>query len=343
MVLSRRDPRVRQLTYQRLLSQPICELGLRPADTLRECLIQLRRELKARHIAFWPHFYFGEEPWGCVDCTGSVEIPFFLANNGLRRVAERYYISYSKKEMLMLLRHETGHALNYAYTLWKRNDWMKLFGNFRKPYRNIYNYDPRSTEYVQHLHQIGNPHYAQKHPDEDFSETFAVWLDPNSKWKWRYRSWSGAMQKLRYIDQLFRKERIAVRRPLRVKYRESTSYAAIDETVAEYFQIEKLIDPRVQEYTQDLKEIFSEMSVRSRRAIRADRFIQNYSAYIEDELVNWIADADRREIRSYLREAQTICALNNFNLHPDRATEKLVELVIVATYHVLARLDHIRS
>src|SRR5258706_5483739 len=123
MVLSPKHPRVRELSFQRLLNTAIRDLDLRPADTLRECLIELRHELKHNHIVFYPHFYFGDEPWGCIDATGSVEGPFYLANNALRRIAERYYIGYSKIELMMILRHETGHAINYAYKLWTRRDW----------------------------------------------------------------------------------------------------------------------------------------------------------------------------------------------------------------------------
>lgn len=342
MVLLTTHPRVRELSFQRLLNQPIRELELEPEDTLRQCLIQLRRELKRNHIAYFPHFYFGEEPWGCIDRTGSVEIPFYLANKRLRRITEKYYLSYSKEETMMLLRHETGHAINYVYKLWKHDEWKDLFGNFHKHYRDFYNHDPYSKNYVRHLHHIGNPHYAQKHPDEDFAETFAVWLDPRSKWKWNYRKWTRALEKLKFIDRLFRGERAAERRPLRVRYNEKDSYTQIGETIAEYFEIEKKIDPRIKEYTQDMKEIFSGVGPRTRKFIRADLFIQNYRGYLEEEFVQWISGAERREVGKYLREIQTICALNNLRVHPDTSTEKLVELVIVSTHHVLKRLRKIR-
>jgi len=342
MRLSRIHSRVRELSYQQLLNQKIGDLELRPADTLRECLIQLRHELKQKHIAYFPKFYFGDEPWGCIDRTGSIEIPFFLANTSLRRIAERYYFSYTKAEIMKVLRHETGHAITYAYKLWRRDDWKSTFGDFRKRYPHIYNFDPYSRDFVRYLHHIGNPHYAQKHADEDFAETFAVWLDPESKWKWNYRDWSGALEKLRMVDRFFRLERIAERRPLRVRYDESSSYKMITATVAEYFEIERKVDQRLKEYAQDLKEVFSGVGPRTRRFIRADRFIQNYGEYLEDELVMWIAGADRRDIRKYLRELQTLCALNNLCVHPDRSTEKLIELVIVSTYHVLKRLRRVR-
>ena len=43
--------------------------------------------------------------------------------------------------------------------------------------------------------------YAQSHPAEDFAETFAVWLDPSSKWPSRYKDWP-ALSKLQYVDEL---------------------------------------------------------------------------------------------------------------------------------------------
>ena len=45
--------------------------------------------------------------------------------------------------------------------------------------------------------------YAQSHPDEDFAETFAVWLTPGSDWRARYEGWP-ALKKLEYVDELMR-------------------------------------------------------------------------------------------------------------------------------------------
>src|SRR5205807_4891813 len=44
---------------------------------------------------------------------------------------------------------------------------------------------------------------SQSHPDEDFAETFAVWLTPESQWQQRYAGWP-ALKKLTYVDQLMR-------------------------------------------------------------------------------------------------------------------------------------------
>ena len=99
---------------------------------------------------------------------------------------------------MKLLRHECGHALNYAYKFFEQRGWRKLFGRFETPYYHVtYHAKPYSKRYVIHLED----NYAQAHPDEDFAETFAVWLDPAQDWRIRYRGWP-AMKKLEYVDAL---------------------------------------------------------------------------------------------------------------------------------------------
>src|SRR5262249_61839757 len=102
-----------------------------------------------------------------------------------------------KREIMMYLRHEAGHAFNYAYKLYRTPEWKTLFGPFRRRYRDNYRPVPFSRNYVRHLAGW----YAQKHPDEDFAETFAVWLTPRSGWRRRYRNWP-ALRKLEYVDEL---------------------------------------------------------------------------------------------------------------------------------------------
>jgi hypothetical protein len=96
----------------------------------------------------------------------------------------------------MYLRHEAGHAFNYAFKLYEIAEWRELFGPFNRPYRERYRPVPFDRNFVRHIEGW----YAQKHPDEDFAETFAVWLTPRSRWRARYRGWP-AMRKLRYVDR----------------------------------------------------------------------------------------------------------------------------------------------
>ena len=101
-----------------------------------------------------------------------------------------------EKEVMMALRHEAGHAFNYAYHLYAKDEWRRLFGKFSLPYREDYKPIPFSARHVKHLPGW----YAQKHPDEDFAETFAVWLTPDSDWRKQYAG-TPALAKLMYVDQ----------------------------------------------------------------------------------------------------------------------------------------------
>jgi hypothetical protein len=331
----------KELTFQQLLNRPVKDLDLRPAGALRGCLIALRHELIRNRISFYPHFYFGDEPWGCIDRTGSVEIPFYLADPQLWKLSDKYYIPYTKREVMMVLRHETGHAVNYVYRLWEDDEWKDLFGNFRRRYPSLYHFNASSRDFVRYLHFIGNPHYAQKHPDDDFAETFAVWLDPRSKWRWNYRDWPRALEKLRYVDRIFRKEKRAARR-VHFRMDERDNYKNIDSTVAEYFAIERKVDPRIREYTSLMRQVFLPASALKGNAVRADRFLQNHAEYIQSELVTWIPKAKKREVAEFVREIQTICGINDLAMRPNDATEKLIEVVIVSTLALMKRLKIIR-
>jgi len=66
------------------------------------------------------------------------------------------------------------------------------------------------------VHHLGE-WYAQAHPTEDFAETFAVWLKPNSDWRRSYETWP-ARHKLQFVDELMR-EVSATRPAVRNRYR----------------------------------------------------------------------------------------------------------------------------
>ena len=169
---------IREVGLQKLLATRICDLELRPEGTLAECVEQVIGELRAKGITFVPAYYLGDDDFWTADRAVSVNIPWYLANPQLWGLVNDHLFEYSREEVLMYLRHEAGHAINYAFELWRRRDWTQTFGDFRRPYRDVYNPNPWSRDYVRYLHRAGMYHYAQKHPDEDWAETFAVWLEP---------------------------------------------------------------------------------------------------------------------------------------------------------------------
>ena len=101
---------------------------------------------------------------------------------------------------MKLIRHEAAHAYSYAYQLPKKKKWQRTFGlTSREETPAFYRPRPYSRSYVVHL----DDWYAQSHPDEDFAETFAVWLTPGSGLAGAIPGWK-ALEKLEYVDELMR-------------------------------------------------------------------------------------------------------------------------------------------
>jgi hypothetical protein len=180
-----------------LLDQPVSSLQLVPTGPLKDILDSVLAELKAAGIAhFEPHFALGDSGFWCADRAGTVNLPWFLATEELHQLAQaRYPMRWS--DVLRGVRHEVGHAVNYGFELWKRKDWQRTFGDFTLAYPErpwpMVTGCPDFVEYVQD----SGPCYGQRHPDEDFAETFACWLDPASNWRGKYRA--GARRKLEYM------------------------------------------------------------------------------------------------------------------------------------------------
>src|SRR5579862_3577244 len=185
---------------QEILGKPIRDLGLKlEGSPLERFVLQLYRELDRKGLKkFRPACYLTDE-WGCPSGEPIIGIPFYLADPKLARLEKEMNDLEDSRQIMMYLRHEAGHAINYAYALHKTPEWKQLFGPYRKPYRDAYRPIPFSRSFVRHMEGW----YAQKHPDEDFAETFAVWLTPRSNWRKRYQGW-GAMAKLLYMDRMGR-------------------------------------------------------------------------------------------------------------------------------------------
>jgi hypothetical protein len=168
---------------------------------------KLYRELDSKGLEFHPEVY-PTDTWGCPDEVPIIGVPFYLTDRRLARIEEEQTGEIEDHQLIMMLmRHEAGHAINYAYRLYRDPEWIEMFGSFSRPYRDSFRPNPFSRNFVRHIthHQYGRT-YAQKHPDEDFAETFAVWLTPRSGWRRRYRHWP-ALKKLQFVDRLMRRLR----------------------------------------------------------------------------------------------------------------------------------------
>jgi glutaredoxin len=217
-----------------ILTRRICDFDLRIEGRPLEKVIQrFQRELEAREITrLKPRFYLTDE-WGVPEGTVAIGIPFYLADERLLKVQEirgGIVEGTTEDDILRYLRHEMGHVVNYAYRLYESEDWTRLFGPMSRPYPDTYQALPFSPDYVRHL--PGG--YAQRHPDEDWAETFAVWMDPSSGWGELYSDSPGALRKLEYCEETLRALR--ERDPDVTRVELDLQSSEIQETVQEYYE-----------------------------------------------------------------------------------------------------------
>jgi hypothetical protein len=190
-----------ELGDEELLDLRMADLPLAVEGTLAQRIALLRAELDDRGLRFPLHFYISDE-WFTPDGATAIAVPFYLAHPRLEKLeeAQMFEVEGGEHEWGMrILRHEAGHAIDNAYTLRRRRARRDTFGLPSRAYPEFYTPRPYSKSFVLHL----DAWYAQSHPDEDFAETFAVWLTPNSEWQQRYKGWR-ALRKLEYMDALMR-------------------------------------------------------------------------------------------------------------------------------------------
>ena len=198
------------LPDEELLNLRLADLPIHLEGTVVESRIgQLRSELEARGLKFPLHFYLSDE-WFTPDGRAAMAVPFYLAHPRLERLEKSQMLAVEGGEhdwCMRILRHEAGHVIDNAYKLRLRRQRRQVFGSSAQPYPEFYTPRPYSKSFVMHL----DPWYAQSHPDEDFAETFAVWLTPEAQWKPRYAGWP-AIKKLEYMDALMKS--LVGKRPL---------------------------------------------------------------------------------------------------------------------------------
>jgi hypothetical protein len=171
--------------------------------------------------------------------------------------------------------------------------------------------------------------YAQKHPDEDFAETFAVWLTPRSNWRKRYQGW-GAMQKLKYMERIGKK--FGEMEPFRPQGHTDITVEQMEDTVEQFYE-NHTVDSRDADellLDTDLKDIFN-VSSRKRKGVRpAVDFLRENRKIITDKLTYWTG-VQRPLIKNLLEAIEKRLAA--LELKADVTSEKqyLTELTVFCT------------
>lgn len=308
-----------------LLQARIKDLRLHLKGTALERHIhQLYAELETKGISFHPECYLSDQ-WGCPSGVPVIGLPFYLADPRLHSLeAELGGEAETEREILMYLRHEAGHAFNYAYRLYDTDEWRKIFGDYSKPYHDDYKPRPFSRKYVVHI----SGWYAQKHPDEDFAETFAVWLTPGLDWAKRYAGW-GAMKKLQYVDEIIK--RVGRTPPLVQLAERDLDVEDMEETVLDHYrqrQLEERVELSLREHLdQDLLGLFEPPDAAPASAetlVRAERqsLIQSVSQY------SGVGSPVVRALVDHLLERAAALRLT---IHLDKTREYLTKLTSLVT------------
>jgi hypothetical protein len=296
-----------KLSDEQLLKRRLSSLRVRVEGTwLEDCVNALHAELEERDIRLRPHAWISSE-WFSPEATPGIAIPFYLAHPRLMSLEKKMMLEVEGgtwSECMAILRHEAGHTVQHAYQLHRRRRYQQLFGPSSKRYPRYYRPNPASRRYVQHLRRW----YAQSHPDEDFAETFAVWLRPRSNWRTRYAGWP-ALKKLEYVDELM--EEIAGKRPLITSRERVDPLRELSETLGSHYQKKQAFyafePPKT--YDRDLYRLFS-ADPRHRRAPAASTFVRRRRAHVRKLVARWTGE-NQLTLDAVLDDMITRCRVHN--------------------------------
>src|SRR5437667_11733698 len=268
------------LSDDELLEKKIRQLGLKLEGAEWEPLVrQLYEELSANGLSFHPPCFVGDE-WFCPVGIPAIFVPFFLVHERLRRLERKMVLEVegeTKEWFMRLMRHEAAHAYSYAYQLYKRKKWQQTFGLASTEETEFYRPRPYSRSYVVHL----DDWYAQSHPDEDFAETFAVWLTPGLDWRGRYRGWK-AMQKLECVEELMRS--VAGKPPIHQPAFRVADHDCLNVKLKTYYARKRKLyeDSYPDFYDADLRQLFAAPA-----GIKASVYLQRRRRRLLNAICQW--------------------------------------------------------
>jgi len=253
---------------------------------LEDCLSRLHEELAEQNLRVRPHAWISNE-WFSPSDTPGIAVPFYLAHPRLMQLERKMIIDVEGgtwSECMSILRHEAGHVVQHSYQLHRKRRWQQLFGPSSRRYPRYYRPNPASRNFVQHLRLW----YAQSHPDEDFAETFAIWLRPRSHWRARYAGWP-ALKKLEYVDELMAE--IATQKPMLTGREVVEPISQLTETLADHYRKKQALyafdSPT--SYDRDLQRLFS-ADPRHQRLMPASQFIRRHRSKVRELVAKWTGE-----------------------------------------------------
>jgi hypothetical protein len=316
------------LSDEELLEKRISHLSLKFEGTEVEPLIrQLYDELTQRGFAFHPPCHVGDE-WFVPVGIPAIFIPFFLVHERLRKLERKMMLEVEGETpgwFMKLIRHEAAHAYAYAYQLFKKRKWQRTFG--RKSAEDtpqFYRPRPYSRSFVMHL----DDWYAQSHPDEDFAETFAVWLTPGFDWRERYKGWR-ALQKLEYVEELMKE--IAGKPPVHAPEYRVSDHDCLNVKLKTYYARKRKVyeDTYPDFYDKDLKQLFAAGPEVAGR-VKASAWLRQHRRPLMNSVSRWTNEKKYR-VNTLLSHLIERCDQLDLYLKPDDPQQNLHVSAYVTT------------
>jgi hypothetical protein len=187
------------------------DIPLEKSPILYPALQTVKGDMERMRLRKIKPFFYLSTGYGTIEGTTNICLGFYDYDDRYRALNKEFRgWNYTYEEVVATIRHEVGHAFAYAYKLYRVPEFREVFnvhGNYFRTYplteRYINYVNPWSRDYVN----PSGDHYAQKHPDDDFAETFMVWLTPRLNWRKKWRNYPGALRKLEYVDQVVKEYR----------------------------------------------------------------------------------------------------------------------------------------
>ncbi len=327
-----------ELPDEQLLDLRLCDLPVALAGSAMQVRVaELQAELDTRQLRVPIHYYLAEE-WFTPDGTTAMAVPFYLAHPRLEKLERAQMLDAEGAEYescMRILRHEAGHVIDNAFKLRRRRQRQALFGSSSEPYPEFYTPKPYSKSFVMHI----DPWYAQSHPDEDFAETFAVWLTPGAFWQERYDGWP-AVKKLEYVDGVMRS--LSGKRALVDAPTEIEPLSSVRKTLRQHYRRKRrhygLERPKF--YDRELRRLFSDAPEYADR-ISAAQFLQRIRRPVRRLVSDWTGiyqytiDQVLEDISVRCRELKLRLAVPE-----DRARQEFTVFLTVQTMNYLQSGRH---
>ncbi|MCC7361573.1 MAG: hypothetical protein IT317_18960 [Anaerolineales bacterium] len=341
--------RSRELLFNRdtqkleLLLTPLNRLGVTlEGCELAEAIRLARTDMKRAGLTkLQPQFYLSTG-YGTITGSTSIALGFYDCAPLLKDLNEEFRgFRYSFEDVVNIVRHEVGHAFAYAYKLYRRKDFREMFkvrGNYFTTYPVTNRYVERANPWSRDYVNPNGDHYAQKHPDDDFAETFSVWLQPDYDWREVYKLYPGALRKLEFVEQLVKElrreeplidQRLVAWEPLE-EFKLPLAKFLSARTSAYRRKATGYIDP-------ELKELFWKSPTprngrrRERDYALADNFIRNHKRNIVQQVSRWVGTGDT-VVKDLLDKCSARARALDLWVRKDAREKKLVELTSFVSY-----------